>query len=54
MSKHEAWELKQKQAVPLDGKIIMTKRRIAEWYDYYDGRVYMLTGNGCQTKKAWD
>ena len=46
MSKHEAWELKQMQAVPLEGKIAMTKRRIREWYDHWDGQVYVSFSGG--------
>lgn len=46
MSKHEAWELKQMQAVPLEGKIAMTKRRIRDWYDYWDGQVYVSFSGG--------
>ena len=46
MAKREAWELKQMQAVPLEGKIIMTKRRIREWYDHFDGQVYVSFSGG--------
>ena len=44
--KHEAWELKQMQAVPLQGKITMTKSRIRQWYDYWDGNVYVSFSGG--------
>lgn len=33
MAKHEAYELKQMQSLPLEAKIIMTKERIRAWYD---------------------
>lgn len=33
MAKHEAYELKQMQSMPLEAKIIMTKERIKAWYD---------------------
>ena len=46
MAKREAWELKQMQAVLLEGKIIMTKRRIREWYDHFDGQVYVSFSGG--------
>ena len=46
MAKREAWELKQMQAVPLEGKIIMTKHRIREWYDHFDGQVYVSFSGG--------
>lgn len=39
-SKHSLGDLKQMQALPLAAKISMTKRRIAQWYDYWDGQVY--------------
>lgn len=44
-NKHTKGDLQQMQAVPLAGKILMTKRRIREWYDYFDGQVYGI-GNG--------
>ena len=37
----ELWELKQKQSLPLEAKIAMTLRRIREWYEYWDGNVYV-------------
>lgn len=46
MARHEAWELKQMQSVPLEGKITMTKRRIREWYDYWNGDVYVSFSGG--------
>lgn len=44
--KHEAWELKQMQAVPLEGKIAMTKTRIRQWRDYWQGDVYLSFSGG--------
>lgn len=32
-NKHEVWDLKQMQSLPLEAKIIMTKQRIAAWYE---------------------
>lgn len=46
MARHESWELKQMQAVPLQGKITMTKVRIRQWYDYWDGNVYVSFSGG--------
>lgn len=43
---HELWELKQRQSLPLDAKIEMTKHRIREWYDYFDGNVYVSFSGG--------
>ena len=45
-SKHSSYDLKQMQAVPLEQKITMTKRRIREWYDYWDGDVYVSFSGG--------
>lgn len=34
------------QSLPLDLKIVMTKRRIREWYEHYDGQVYVSFSGG--------
>lgn len=34
------------QSLPLDSKIAMTKRRIREWYEHYDGQVYVSFSGG--------
>ena len=44
--KHELWELQQMQALPLSGKIAMTKSRIRAWYEHYDGEVYVSFSGG--------
>lgn len=41
MNKHTIGDLKQMQSLPLEAKIIMTKRRIREWYEHFDGQVYV-------------
>lgn len=46
MGKHEAWELKQMQSLPLEAKIRMTQRRIRDWYDYWNGMVYVSFSGG--------
>ena len=46
MGKHEAWELKQMQSLPLAAKIRMTERRIRDWYDYWNGMVYVSFSGG--------
>lgn len=46
MGKHEAWELKQMQSLPLAAKIRMTQRRIRDWYDHWDGMVYVSFSGG--------
>lgn len=44
--KHTIGDLKQLQSLPLSAKIIMTKRRIKAWYDYWDGQVYVSFSGG--------
>lgn len=39
-------ELKLMQAYPLDIKIEKTKLRIREWYEYYNGEVYVSFSGG--------
>lgn len=36
----------QKQSLPLEQKILLTKHRIREWYDYWDGQVYVSFSGG--------
>lgn len=44
--KHLPHDLKQMQSLPLDAKIIMTKQRIRQWYEYWDGMVYVGFSGG--------
>lgn len=44
--KHTKSDLKQMQSLPLSAKIIMTQRRIRDWYDYWDGQVYVSFSGG--------
>lgn len=39
-------DLIQMQSVPLEVKIVMTQRRIREWYDAWDGEVYVSFSGG--------
>ena len=43
---HTKGDLQQMQSLPLSVKILMTKRRIREWYDYWDGQVYISFSGG--------
>lgn len=43
---HTKGELQQMQSLPLSAKILMTKRRIKDWYDYWDGQVYVSFSGG--------
>lgn len=45
-ARHQSWELAQMQALPLTQKISMTKRRIREWYDAFEGQVYVSFSGG--------
>ena len=44
--KHTKNELAQMQSLPLNIKIQMTKRRIREWYEFWDGQVYVSFSGG--------
>lgn len=45
-NRHAPYDLAQMQSVPLAGKILMTKRRIREWYEHWDGQVYVSFSGG--------
>lgn len=44
--KHERFELDQMQSLPLEAKILMSQRRIRDWYDYWHGDVYVSFSGG--------
>lgn len=46
MAKHEAYELKQMQSLPLKYKILMSQQRIRDWYEYWKGNVYVSRSGG--------
>lgn len=45
-NRHLSTDLAQMQSVPLEGKIIMTQLRIQQWYDHWDGEVYVSFSGG--------
>lgn len=45
-NKHSPGDLKQMQSLPLEAKEMMTQRRICEWYDHWDGQVYVSFSGG--------
>lgn len=45
-NKHLPHDLKQMQSLPLEAKIIMTQQRIRQWYDHWDGMVYVSFSGG--------
>lgn len=45
-NKHTSYDLKQMQSVPIQGKIIMTQQRIRQWYEHWEGQVYVSFSGG--------
>ena len=45
-NKHQSYDLAQMQSLPLDVKIRMTERRIRDWYEAFDGEVYVSVSGG--------
>lgn len=39
-------DLRQRQALPLRAKVLMSQNRIREWYDYWNGDVYVSFSGG--------
>jgi 3'-phosphoadenosine 5'-phosphosulfate sulfotransferase (PAPS reductase)/FAD synthetase len=46
VNKHQPYDLKQLQSLPLESKILMTQRRIKQWYDHWEGQVYVSFSGG--------
>ena len=46
MNRHNPWDLKQMQSLPLEAKCFMTERRIEAWYDHWEGQVYVSFSGG--------
>ena len=46
MGKHTINDLYQMQSMSLADKIKMSARRIKDWYDHYDGEVYVSFSGG--------
>lgn len=45
-NKHMPYDLAQMQSLPLRAKIIMTQQRIRQWYEHWDGQVYVSFSGG--------
>lgn len=45
-NKHMPWDLPQMQSLPLHAKIIMSQQRTRQWYEYWDGMVYVSFSGG--------
>lgn len=44
--RHQAYELAQYQSLPLEAKVRMTQRRIEDWYNHFNGDVYVSFSGG--------
>ena len=44
--KIQPYQLAQKQSLDLNSKIIMSKQRIRQWYDHWEGNVYVAFSGG--------
>lgn len=42
----ELWQLKQMQSLPIEAKISKSQQRIREWYEHWDGNVYVSFSGG--------
>ena len=42
----EVWELKQRQSLPLEAKVKLSLSRIRQFYDYFNGNVYISFSGG--------
>lgn len=45
-NRHQDWELRQMQGLPLALKVRKTQLRIREWYDHFNGDVYLSFSGG--------
>lgn len=45
-NRHMPYDLAQMQSIPLEGKILMTQERIRQWYEHWEGQVYVAFSGG--------
>lgn len=45
-NRHTAYDLAQMQSLPLEVKILMTQERIRQWYEHWEGQVYVSFSGG--------
>jgi len=45
-NKHQEYDLAQMQSLPLEMKVLMTKNRIRQWYNEFNGDVYVSISGG--------
>ena len=48
--KEKLYTLQLRQALPLDAKELLSKRRVEEFYRFYDGRVYVSVSGGVDSR----
>ena len=46
MEKHNVYDLKQMQSLSLESKVAMSIRRIIDWYEFYEGNVFVSISGG--------
>lgn len=46
MNRHQPTDLKQMQSLPLEAKVRMSQQRIRQWYDHWEGEVYVAFSGG--------
>lgn len=46
MNKHQPWDLKQLQSLPLEAKMVLSERRLEIWYEHWDGEVFVSFSGG--------
>lgn len=42
----EDWEIRQRQSLPLEAKVVHSQQVIRQWYDHWDGNVYVSFSGG--------
>ena len=51
-NKHMSYDLAQMQSLPLEAKIIMSDQRIVQWFEYWNGEVYVSFSGGKDSTAA--
>lgn len=45
-SKVQEWMLRQRQSLPLEAKVRLAELRVRQWYDHWDGQIYVSFSGG--------
>ena len=51
-NKHNYYDLAQMQSLNLESKISMSTSRIIDWYEYYNGNVFVAISGGKDSKNG--